>query len=583
MEDNVAQEFKDNKNYMTSYFNEEKLSELMKYVLFDHDNITEKKVAFKFPNIATEILSSTNNKIYEFFGKQDPTGGLPNFERLFTCLHDENGEVNTEELNFTRAGYLHKIISNLLNAKAQTYADHIFRKPLLFKCLLKHSYSKSISNLLLSLLALPQNSENTSNINVTDVSPNASHPNPNWLKEVLAIRISIFEEIVQEAIASAEKREHIDLNTHLSFLVIGILSKDFSDKEKFVEVFMKNYLDEIVNNFVGNYSSIFNNRLGNMFLIALDILLKENENKKYVEPKKINEFYNMYLELLKGEIRARTNRRSVSTFSKEIPKTNIKIYKVLESVFILNKHYLSTKQEDMIIGSGLEKILFWFYETYPYNNVLHNQVQKILNHIVTSNNPKMIELYFTKNEEFFAFIDSTYELIEKARKNCKEKVAYFGQVKVLANAIIEFERKSEGSLTDSRWIKFINNYLNEENEKENHALGDVDPNAVESDDFEFFFSLEDVKKKYADYLSLGPQDFEQTNDEDEGTVEDAEMEHEIDEEERDEGEDTSIEKDKLIDEIKTLNINSTETNSFTDSQFWKSSIDYDVDDLLHDL
>lgn len=583
MEDNVAQEFKDNKNYMTAFFNEEKLSDLMKYVLVDHDNTDERKVAYKFPNIATEILSSTNNKIYEFFGKQDQAGGLPNFERLFTCLHDEHGEVNKEELNFTRAGYLHKIITNLLNTKAQIYADYIFRKPLLFKCLLKHSYSKSISNLLLSLLALPQQNEGTSNINVTDVSPNASNPNPNWLKEVLGIRISIFEEIIQEAIAASEQREHVDLSTNLSFLVIGILGKDFSDKDKFVETFMKNYLDEIVDNFVGSYKSVFNNRLGNMFLIALDLLLKEHETQKYVEPKKINEFYSRYLNLLKGEITDRTNRGSVSTFSKEIPKTNIKIYKVLESVFILNKHYLSTKQEDMVMNSGLDKVLFWFYETFPYNNVLHNQVQKILNHIISSNNAKLIEQFFTKNENFFAFIESTFELIQQARSNCKDKVAYFGQVKVLANALIEFERKSEGSMTDERWKSFISNYLNEENEKENHALGDVDPNAVESDDFEFFFSLEDVKKKYADYLSLGPQDFEQTNDEDEGTVEDAEMEGQMDEEENDENENASIEKDKLINEIKTLNIDNTEGNDYTDSQFWKSSIDYDVDDLLNDL
>ena len=110
MEDNVAQEFKDNKNYMTGYFNEEKLSELMKYVLVDHDNIEERKVAYKFPNIATEIMSCGHNKIYEFFGRQDQAGGLPNFERLFTCMHDDQGEVNTEEPNFTRAGYLHKIM-----------------------------------------------------------------------------------------------------------------------------------------------------------------------------------------------------------------------------------------------------------------------------------------------------------------------------------------------------------------------------------------------------------------------------------------------------------------------------------------
>ena len=128
----------------------------------------------------------------------------------------------------------------------------------------------------------------------------------------------------------------------------------------------------------------------------------------------------------------------------------------------------------------------------------------------------------------------------------------------------------------------MDNYLKEENERESHALGDVDPTAEETDDFEFFFTLEEVKKKYADYLSLTPQDFEQTNDEE--TEEDTEEEaEESGKAESEEENDDTIEKDKLIDEIKTLNINNQEEATYQDYNFWKSNIDYDIDSLMNEL
>ncbi len=126
-------------------------------------------------------------------------------------------------------------------------------------------------------------------------------------------------------------------------------------------------------------------------------------------------------------------------------------------------------------------------------------------------------------------------------------------------------------------------YLEDENEKENHALGDVDPKAAEPNDFDFFFNLEDVKKKYADYLGLTPQDFEQTNDEDDGEEEGEESEERTDEQESEENDEESIEKDKLIDEIKTLNINNQEESNYIDHNYWKSTVEFDVDSLLNEL
>ena len=62
------QEFKDGKPNVLQYFTSAKLERLMDFVLVDHAKLEEKRVAYKFPLTAAEILSSPIVRIYEFFG-----------------------------------------------------------------------------------------------------------------------------------------------------------------------------------------------------------------------------------------------------------------------------------------------------------------------------------------------------------------------------------------------------------------------------------------------------------------------------------------------------------------------------------
>jgi len=450
-EDNIAQEFRDSKANVMLFFTSPVLDRLMDYVLIDQNATEDKKAAYKYPFVAAEILSSANNKIFEYFGTPNETGTLINFERIFSCFLDKDKKVLTTEINFTRAGYINKIMTNLINAKSQIFCDYIFKKPLLIDCLLKHSYCKSISMLLLSILALPAADMNSSNINLTDVSPNASNPNTNWLKEVLNLRLDIFKKIVEEAIVVSDNREHTDASTNLCNLVINILSKDHAEKEDFLRIFTSSYLDKIVDHFVENYQGDFNNRLGNIFLVILDVLIRENEKQKYISPTKFITYFQKFAMLItdpeKLNPRAKRRRTTMSTFSIELPKTNINIYKALEAVYMLMKYLLINNKEQVILECGIEKKIFGYYLYYPFNNVLHNQIQKILVYIIESTNKKLVTSYFIDNINFYDFLDCTLHEVKEAGQSLKNRKGYLGHAKSLANLLIVYSMKSEQSLS----------------------------------------------------------------------------------------------------------------------------------------
>lgn len=80
----------------------------------------------------------------------------PNFLGLFNEFLDgeliEKAKIRTDVINYTRAGYIYKILNALIISKPQIFASVIYDNPLLIKALLIHSYSKSVANIVQCLL-----------------------------------------------------------------------------------------------------------------------------------------------------------------------------------------------------------------------------------------------------------------------------------------------------------------------------------------------------------------------------------------------------------------------------------------------
>ena len=426
----------------------------MEYLLVDYPNLSEKKAAFKFPSVASDILASPQEKILEFFSLENSEGRLRNFERLFDPFVDLQHNVRTEEANYTRVGYIQKVLTSLLNAKPQLFEEYVLKHRILVKAMIRHAYSKSVSVLLLNFIILvPANNPGTSSQPIAPVngqadgntkSPESNHAD--LLRSTLQDRLMFFGEIIQECIHSISSEDHIELHANFAFIIMSILSKEFSEQAEFTRTFV-DHLDEIIESFIDSYGSPNNNKLGNIFLVFLESFLKEDEKNNPInfDLKKLETYIRLYYKLItvsseKTEDGDGRPRRRTSSFPVELPKANLKIYKALEAILMTMKFYLGKSEFDqrVFIDNDFAQSLFQLLIKFPFNNILHNQIKKYLMIVIESNNWELLRNYFIDNNEFYAFlrhVNAHSYLMSYSAK--KVKVGFVGQLVAITTALLK--------------------------------------------------------------------------------------------------------------------------------------------------
>ena len=108
----------------------------------DTPKVTDKKT-FKYPQVSSELLATGNKEVLEFFESKEKEGDgtLLNFEALFKNFYT----MKFEKINYTRAGYIQKVVTSLITKKPEVFAQYIFDHLPIQKVLIKHIYSKSVS------------------------------------------------------------------------------------------------------------------------------------------------------------------------------------------------------------------------------------------------------------------------------------------------------------------------------------------------------------------------------------------------------------------------------------------------------
>lgn len=62
------------------------MAKLIDYVIKDHTNLNQKKIAFKFPNVAADLLSVNNDTVLNFFLKKGEGESFVYLDKLTDCL-----------------------------------------------------------------------------------------------------------------------------------------------------------------------------------------------------------------------------------------------------------------------------------------------------------------------------------------------------------------------------------------------------------------------------------------------------------------------------------------------------------------
>ena len=63
---------------------------MVDYIIKDHKNLNQKKIAFKFPNVSADLLSVNNDTVLNFFAKKEEDEKLSHFDKLLDCLESNN-------------------------------------------------------------------------------------------------------------------------------------------------------------------------------------------------------------------------------------------------------------------------------------------------------------------------------------------------------------------------------------------------------------------------------------------------------------------------------------------------------------
>ena len=566
-------------------------------MLVDGKNPTDKKATFKFPNVSAEILSIANPKVLDFFASEDASGELPNFDALFSCFPESSGVRGETEVNFTRAGYVQKILNSLINARPAMFTAALLKRPDLVDLLVRHSYCKSIALVLQNLLLLTQPAVGQSAVGAPvaeakgESVSSANSQTPDIGKETLERRLELFEQIIAASIASADAESQIDTNANLSNIVMFVLSKDFSERLPFLQRFAA-HLDAIIEKFLATFGSPANNKLGNIFLVFLETFLKETDKDIQAlgfPVAKIEAYTAAYFAVAERAdqpvLSPHKSQRTLS-FATEVLPVNLKLYKVLEALLMITKHYAQGSAFDSTVfqKTTFARVVFQLLLNHPFNNILHNQIKKFLVAVVDSQSELLHDLYFRRNPQFFEFL-ATFSLDKQGHSLDKRTVkrGFVGHLLSLIGAIMKSESLRKSLEAGEAWQAFLGGFYEKESARERIVLGDVDVNTENSESTEqtCFYSLEDIKKRFADFLELSDEPEPGDLEEAVNSSEERPPRSSDDNRSNDElpGETNTPD---LLQEIKDLDDHNTEA-SYTDFTYWKPLIDYSVDDLLNEL
>jgi hypothetical protein len=243
---------------------------------------------------------------------------------------------------------------------------------------------------------------------------------PEVVMETLEKRHELFKEVIAKAIDSANVEAKSDLHANLVWILSQILIKPSSERSGFVKIFNEQ-LSAIVKAFVDTFPSPLNNRLGNLFLVALETQSKDQaaaianapadaKQLPYCLPDLPSHIRDIIQALVQAADAHKTKAKGskiAHSFSTEMGRLNPKIYKVLEAVNVSLRLYIGNQDfvEATIRHSGLDRHVFDLFVHNPFNNILHNQLRKFLVQIMERASPETIDVFFADNPTFVAFID----------------------------------------------------------------------------------------------------------------------------------------------------------------------------------
>jgi len=436
------------------------------YLRQDWPNLNEKKMAYKYPNVAAELLSIPNEKILDFFANRPNLKQFGNTDNLLQFF--EATDKRGIGYNYTRSGYICKILNSLILNRSGIFVGHILSQPNSIESIINSCHCKSVSVTILTLLTLIAPNAQTpmmlaaqQNIAERQNEMVTSNVVAEAIESTQAMRLNMFQNLINECINSSNDEQLIDFHNNSAWIIGQVLTKSTSERASFIQLFLAN-LDKLVVKLTECFDSSTFNRLGYLFLVIVEISAKEFDvtDPRPLFPKYFEMMFSLIstlVQTLKTKHELTKNNQITHTFSTEIQKVNCKIPKILEIINFSLKLYINHKPflDQAIMNTHLEKYIFNLLTDSPFNNVIHNYVKKILVIIIEKGTSQLVDFYFAKNSEFYVFLD--YFIQKKHQLKVQNKFIKLGFVGQTISIITAFKlRNTEETiqLNESKLIRF---------------------------------------------------------------------------------------------------------------------------------
>lgn len=440
--------------------------------MVDWHDPNEKKQTYKFPGVAADLLSTPSQRVIDFFSLRKENESTNHLTPLLEFFHDAQ-KTGQARFQHTRSGYVCRILNTLILHRSGAFATYMLNLNS-HSALIEACHCKSTSVTLLNLITLLSSSTQTpmmmaapasllerqNELAVSTVAPDA-------VQDTLVLRKALFKEVLLQAIASADSAANSDLHANLVWIVSQLLIKQSAERAEFVKIFNE-LLPEIVEEFNRVFATSVSNRLGNLFLVALETQAKDaqsnnSQNNGFNQvvfclpglPDLLFRMIKVLVDTMEGGKPAVQEANITQTFSSEIKLSNSKLFKVLEALNVSLRLYHSDTSfvKTVICDSGLHRHIFALLVGSPFNNVLHNLVRRYLLLIIERTPNDVVDLYFAKNDEFIRFIDqlagSAFMTSSTKRKIRK---GYIGQAISICAALRERDTPENSIMWNSELI-----------------------------------------------------------------------------------------------------------------------------------
>lgn len=145
-----------------------------------------------------------------------------------------------EEINYTLAGYFMKVVNTIILARPKEALLYIYNNAKHTDNLIKHLYSKSITNLLVVIINAPKDLFSES-VPVNDMVK--------FSQQIFPLRKAIFERLIQLACKTSYEIENQEMHINICSILIDMIIRVeqlIDGKQLYIHVFEKeNHLEEI--------------------------------------------------------------------------------------------------------------------------------------------------------------------------------------------------------------------------------------------------------------------------------------------------------------------------------------------------